>query len=540
MAYSEIYATKAAGALETATVSTAELVAKLINAGYTIYSVSEEGVTGITLTPAEVTLVKGISERETATVIVGTESGTNTDYYAEIKSKYYKLDVNTLTGQITLGDELSDLPDGVITGEVIVNPKTYSGGLTVTTANNGTPSIELGLSNFATTTVAQTITVSYAGKTATASVTIKESTSINAMVAEECKNPDDMGNVTISGTSPFEQGTTVTITPTPTSGYVFQKWKDDANNEYIIGGTYEGITVGTDGVLTYTVGTTDKIFTVYFDEKPIPITANDIATATNKADYYGKSVAYSGYTASYSSGWKIFHATSDNIYLIASTVAEKCGLKTGYTDSENVTTEYTGATISTANNTTTVTGDFADLTNFPAIMDGWLSLTYTLEDGIKVPNSNDNMKATEWLLDNRVWSKYSSDNAKWAIGSTTFELFVASYNLYWGDDVSALNVKSSGYNIPIGMWDNATSFYGIYSKPVWLACPSDFYISGSNTWIEGKSVHYIETNGGKDSLGRNPYTGGINVRPVICLNSNVQLTWNKTTSSYDISTIPSE
>ena len=154
------------------------------------------------------------------------------------------------------------------------------------------------------------------------------------------------------------------------------------------------------------------------------------------------------------------------------------------------------------------------IANFPAVSDGWLNKTYNNSTStVTYSSAYGNMKATEYLLDSTsVWNdKYGVEGkSKWVIGAPTMELLVASYNAK-GGSVTIADPSGNGYAQTISsgltnpsVWNHGTSY--------WLACPS------SNNYGYVRNVYsysaYVDSSN---------YGGSAALRPVVCLNSGVQL-----------------
>lgn len=245
--------------------------------------------------------------------------------------------------------------------------------------------------------------------------------------------------------------------------------------------------------------------------------------ASNLTTYLGKTVDYGAtYTdaSSYGNGeWEIFYADGNNIYLITKGHLASAALTTtGY----NGTSDFTADSLAS---------------KYQAVAAGLLNKTYdptaagTEEDPyLKYTSTNTNMKATQYLLDSTVWATYANDYAEWAIGGPTFELFVNSYNAYYPDKAVTLetptgdgyaNPLSATSSVPSGTYLNRSTTTGY-----WLACPAS------------DSINYLRVVSGYVAnvlMGRydDPYA----FRPVICLDSGVQLTWDETTSMYTLSRV---
>ena len=155
------------------------------------------------------------------------------------------------------------------------------------------------------------------------------------------------------------------------------------------------------------------------------INANTIASATDteKANnYYGKSVNYT--SANGVTGWKIFYADTNNIYLIADDYVDVAKLPRG--------TDTSGKPVGNAPANTNTS--FPKAAPFDNIMDAYSTGSARITtDTIKNLNSsffarsdantntNDNMKVVAYMLDTTAWSTFKDSNGKadYAIGGTT-------------------------------------------------------------------------------------------------------------------------
>ena len=110
-------------------------------------------------------------------------------------------------------------------------------------------------------------------------------------------------------------------------------------------------------------------------------------------------------------------------------------------------------------------------------------------------SANNNIKAVAYLMDTNVWSIYAGNNAEYAIGAPTIELFCASYKDTHPDAyIECDSVTSNGYQVKMS---TSTSYYffvgslpigqynGIYVKSndsnlygMWIASPSSYNRDG--------------------------------------------------------------
>lgn len=240
--------------------------------------------------------------------------------------------------------------------------------------------------------------------------------------------------------------------------------------------------------------------------------ASEIASTDN----IGKAVNYGVTYTGTGSGWEILYADDNNVYIIT-TGALTAGSLTPATANGS---GYSG------------TSDFINLdtTKYPAIADGWLNKI--TESNPAYTNENQNMKCTEYLLDstNPKWSELKNDKAKWVIGAPTLELLVASYNSVKSNKVSIGNLIEKGYTsaFPTSGMLSSITINRPWSHDVnyWLASPT---AGGATDW---EYLFYVESN---DSFVESTdLYSSFAFRPVVCLNSNVVLTWNSETNEYDI------
>ena len=245
------------------------------------------------------------------------------------------------------------------------------------------------------------------------------------------------------------------------------------------------------------------------------------AISKNPTAYYGAEVK--GYTCQ-SNGvdkWRIFYADENNIYLMAHnyislTYAPKSrknnSLNKGSTQYRlsfrNIVNDYEGSSWISQN----------------SLAKEWLSKYLNRFS----TSTNPNINAVAYLLDTNVWSIYAGEDAEYAIGAPTIELFCASYkdthpNRYIEYD----QLNQYGYNI---RWNDGTygnivsrleeDFNDIYKKHslgtsmadgMWIASPSAYNNSQLYRIFDGDLM------GGE----LDDYHPGL--CPIVCLKSSVHL-----------------
>ena len=264
------------------------------------------------------------------------------------------------------------------------------------------------------------------------------------------------------------------------------------------------------------------------------INANTIASATDteKANnYYGKSVNYT--SANGVTGWKIFYADTNNIYLIADDYVDVAKLPRG--------TDKSGNSVGSAPENTDST--YPKSAPFDNIIDAYStgaerittdtiknlkSSFFTRSDASK--NTDVNMMAVAYMLDTTAWSTFKDNNGKadYAIGGPTIEMLMKSYSQKHNVQYKAEAVNDTGhegYKISKDNGANLNDYcFGMLSTDslyvpsskgataMWLASPSAY---GTD------SVMYVYYNGSvKYHLYYYIFFG---FRPLVCLKSNVQL-----------------
>ena len=248
-------------------------------------------------------------------------------------------------------------------------------------------------------------------------------------------------------------------------------------------------------------------------------TINAAEVAKHPVVYCGKEVT--GYTCDNSAGvnkWKIYHSDGKNIYLIADNyiTGEYIPTKDGATMTASSTTnayyfeeallnKYTGAASITDTNITP-----------------WLSYLKSSYGGSD--NTNNNMKATAYLLDTEIWKGFkNSTKAKYAIGAPTLDMFVASYNTRFAKQIETIAQETGyklkfadgdSYEVSLSTYDYLTAYQYKegYAECMWLASPS---ASDSDCLV---NVYY------DGNVGYCYYDGSfLGVRPLVCLESGVSL-----------------
>ena len=235
--------------------------------------------------------------------------------------------------------------------------------------------------------------------------------------------------------------------------------------------------------------------------------------------------------------WEILYADKKNVYIIT-----KFGLA------------QRDLTVAVANNSTyhgTTDFENLDITKYPAVADNWAYKIFF--NGNLLYNSNRiNMRCAEYLLDstNEKWKNLKNNKAKWVIGGPTLELLVASYNLVNSNnkvEIADLPPDKSGYSQTLGrnslpiseiksgneVDNNYRPWNHMYNY--WLATPAtdaDNHEDKVECVVQGSACVSMQYY---DYITNNRNDTEVRFRPVVCLNSNIVLTWNSTTHKFDLS-----
>ena len=220
------------------------------------------------------------------------------------------------------------------------------------------------------------------------------------------------------------------------------------------------------------------------------ITAKQIAQTADKTGIYGEKVT--NYTCSNTTGvstWRIFYADTENIYLIADDYIniDNVPKKEKIVDNDssgnhsrlsmqNVLSDYHGGAA-------TIDSTFANK---------WISSYWKNNSTSTKPN----IKAVAYMLDTNAWNTlYKGENAEYAIGGPTIEMFAKSWNdTHSGNKQIGCEAKSNsnGYRVKFanGSYDNWIStlaqdeYNSMYIKSnntkadgMWIASPSASYDS---------------------------------------------------------------
>ena len=311
--------------------------------------------------------------------------------------------------------------------------------------------------------VPNTATINLNGKT-----TIKKGETINATVTQS----DSESGINIGKCKWIlhtQQGALGTADNSyTTSGYTYGTFTSESQNltpTISKAGTYYLHVLSVDMTGTNrreTISGAITVEKVFDEEEQRKIT---IGPAT-RTDDYGKVVknasTHNNYSAGYKGTWRLFYQDANYTYIISDSLVGFSVSTTLHDEyKENGYEDKTGADVS--------------------IIGQRLNSMFT---NFKKENTNSNIKAVGWLTDTTKWTKYVAEDALYAIGSPTVELFAASYNTgNYGHTIS-LSTNNIGYdNNTSTDWFNVSQRNKIYREwygegDIYLASP-DKYVSGT-------------------------------------------------------------
>ena len=150
-----------------------------------------------------------------------------------------------------------------------------------------------------------------------------------------------------------------------------------------------------------------------------------------------------------------------------------------------------------------------------------INLNSKIKDLFNIDNNNPNIKGIAFFTDSELWNKYKDGNdAIFAIGSPTLELYIASYNAAASENINQDRTKLQeaqhdeyGYTSQYSDLNIENYNHGIYSKACWIASP--FSVGNSS------DVYYFCNIGGGISINSSypPFMTSLSVRPIVCINT---------------------
>ena len=246
------------------------------------------------------------------------------------------------------------------------------------------------------------------------------------------------------------------------------------------------------------------------------MTASDVA---NKPSIYGSTVT--NYNAN-GIEWKVFYATTDRIYLIASDYVHYSKLTNAYKNGASCynTGDYPYSYYWASGGTSLETTGRQD--------EIFMATGYTLN------SSNDNSKCVSGLLNTNNWTDFVDTNyADYAIGGPTLNMYIASWNakgytkLYTNTNTDGYYVGTSANPETTDVDMSNTAGYGdtlYYPRQssyancygYWLAAPSDLTTGIIMNVRYNGVVNFYDTN----------FYHYFGVRPLVSLKSGVTLQEN--------------
>ena len=283
--------------------------------------------------------------------------------------------------------------------------------------------------------------------------------------------------------------------------------------------TIEGLETGK----TYTikVEVTDKANNTGSTTKDIkvtkPITGEEISA--NASEHYRGIVT--NYDCKNNDGvdaWEIFYADENNIYLISDNYVSYQFIPQGRGGSD-ITIGDTYYCVYTSDSIENEYNGSSDITDekIRALNNDFFSKGYT--------STKNNMKTVAYMLDTDIWNVFAGEQAEYAIGGPTLELFFKSYNQKFN---TSYMVKSEedGYSI----WETEDYYMG---TEVYLDKQDSLYFNHRNgvygMWMPTPSqeedyIVYTARSGGQvGTISSHYFQHQTGFRPVVCLKSGIGL-----------------
>lgn len=293
---------------------------------------------------------------------------------------------------------------------------------------------------------------------------------------------------------------------------------------------YETKTVEVEGGVTY------NIYVISYDKAGNRTQSNTITLEkiTPPASNYGQGEKVN-YTANGISDWEIFYKNEETneIFIIAS----------DYLLNRKLPSETQMSKVGTYR------------AQWPKTEPSYIEITDQVKNkymmNLNTSISNENVKCMSRLLDTSIWNDFVINDLQekgvTAIGGPTLEMWIASWNDWYPEDPLSCNTSNSyGYYLSTGT-NSGTSEYisdTVMKKKEGYRNKMYYPYTGKNSdgckgyWIVAPSAKYKYDLFGIECTGiikyEEFYMEGLSIRPVICLNTNVDLTYNNVTGMWDI------
>ena len=158
-------------------------------------------------------------------------------------------------------------------------------------------------------------------------------------------------------------------------------------------------------------------------------------------------------------------------------------------------------------------------------------------------NSNENSRVVSALINTANWDGYvDTAYADYAIGAPTLEMWVASWNVAYGDTLKLYtNKNSTGYYVGTGSNSTTTYYQDITSVTDWQK--NILYFPHGNSSVDNCNGSWLASPSANDAIILMGVAGGnvahyyyrnyLSARPIVHLKSGVQLEKNATTGIWE-------
>lgn len=293
---------------------------------------------------------------------------------------------------------------------------------------------------------------------------------------------------------------------------------------------YETKTVEVEGGVTY------NIYVISYDKAGNRTQSNTITLEkiTPPASNYGQGEKVN-YTANGISDWEIFYKNEETneIFIIAS----------DYLLNQKLPSETQMSKVGTYR------------AQWPKTEPSYIEITDQVKNkymmNLNTSISNENVKCMSRLLDTSIWNDFVRNDLQekgvTAIGGPTLEMWVASWNDWYPEDPLSCNTSNSyGYYLGIGTNSGTSTYISDtdmkkkegYRNRMYYPYTGKTSDGCKGYWVVAPSAMYKYDLFGVECAGyikpEEFYMEGLSIRPVICLTTNVDLTYNNVTGMWDI------
>ena len=295
------------------------------------------------------------------------------------------------------------------------------------------------------------------------------------------------------------------------TGYTFTGWNTAAD------GTGTAYAAGAEVKAANTVPTEMTLYAQWMLDG-VNLGNGVVVNKDNVKNYLGKAVSYTDNDADTNLTYRLFYVDFDNKY---GDGAGTVYLMADYDSSLKSTLSSFYSNYSSANASDS-TMKIKQMNPLWAVTRGLSSVTW-----------NNNEKSAAYLCDTNEWSDYANNDANYAIGGASTEMYIDSYKL------SRIDTQTFGYayqtsSTPGYVYtvDGVKQNSGWYTNSNTLESNKMYTNNGSGSWWlaspSASGAGYVcYVSGDNRRLGRGGYAGSFGVRPLVSLKSGVTVNFTE-------------